>query len=127
MADPTGTEKNYVVKIGADLVITHTVVDDLSVAVDLTGATFKALVKNSLDDTDAEKVATFTCATVTPSAGTMKLTLPDTETAKLTDGNLYYYDLHVTLSATHASYPSFDDVPLWGELRAMRPATRASA
>ena len=125
--DRTGTERNEVVMIGTDLVITHTVTDDNDAAVDLTNASYKALVKASADDADAAKVAEFTVDVVSAPAGTMKLTLPDTETAKLTDGTTYYYDLHVKLPASHATYPNFDDTPLWGRLVAKRIITRATS
>jgi hypothetical protein len=121
----TGTESNHVAVIGTDFVLTHTIQDDLSVAVDLTGATMHALVKDDPEDTDANAVATITCAFVATASGQVKMTLPDTETAKLTAGTIYYFDMHVTLGTAHATYPSFDDTPIWGTLKAMWPTTRS--
>ena len=123
----TGTHEDYTVKIGTDFEITATIKDDLGAAVSLTGATLRALVKTSLKDADAAAIATFTVTVVSAAAGTVKLVLPDTETAKLTAGGEYVYDLHVTLPADHATYPSFDDTPLWGTLFAVQIATRSTS
>jgi hypothetical protein len=122
----TGTQYNATVAIGTDYELRHTITDDLGVAVDLTSATLRALVKRSNADADGSAVATFTVSVVSAAAGTVKMVLPDTETAKLSEGEFYYYDLHVLLPAGHASYPSLDDTPLWGLLRATRITTRST-
>lgn len=128
MSDRTGTESNHTVIIGQDLIITHTVVDDTGTAVDLTGATLRALVKaNRSTDADADAVATFTCTATDAAAGSVQLTLPDTETAKLTGRKTFDYDLRVHLADDHALYPGYDDYPLWGTLAVQYPATRAAS
>lgn len=126
-SDPrTGTEKNLTVVSGADLVILHTVSDDEGTAVDLTDADLAALVKADVADADADAVAAFTVSVVSAAAGTVKMTLPETETAKLTHRVTYYYDLHVTLPADHADLPNLDDTPIWGTLTARQIVTRSS-
>ena len=126
METRTGTESSYTVAIGTDFEIRHTVQDDESAAVDLTDATLKALVKTSQDDADAAAVATFTVTVISAAAGTVKMVLPDTETAKLSAGHTYYYDLHVTLPDDHVTYADFDDTPIWGKLTAKQITTRSS-
>lgn len=126
--DRTGTSSNHRLVIGSDLIITHTIKDDAGTAVDLTNATLRALVKADRDaDADAAAVATFTCAVVSAGAGTVKLTLPDTEVAKLTANRTYDYDLRVRLPVNHAILPGYDDYPLWGKLSTQYPATRAAS
>jgi hypothetical protein len=122
-----GTEYDATVPIGNDFELRHTVTDDLDAAVNLTSATLKALVKSSKEDADSAAVATFTVTVLSAAAGTVKMLLPDTETAKLSPGVTYYYDLHVTLPAAHASYPSFDGTPIWGRLTATRIVTRSTS
>jgi hypothetical protein len=126
-SDRTGTERNETVCVGTDFELRHTITDDLDVAVNLTSATLKALVKTSKDDADSAAVATFTVTVLVAASGTVKMVLPDSETLKLTPNRSYYYDLHVTLPAAHASYPDFDDVPLWGRLTTTRIVTRSTS
>jgi len=121
----TGTKSDQVVVIGADLWLSITVIDQEGDVVDLTGASYKALVKSSEDDVDASAVAEFTISSSAPTTGNIDMILSDTETVKLQDEHNYVYDLHIKLPSNHATYPNFDEFPIWGTLRAIMGSSRS--
>jgi hypothetical protein len=107
--------------------LTKTIKDQDGAVVDLTNATYRCLVKAEPATVDASTVATWTIALVgVATAGTLKLTLPASETAKMTDEGKYRYDLHVKLPANHATYPGAEYIPWFGTFRAVQIITRST-
>ena len=119
----TGTRSDHVVVVGSDFELLHTVVDDLGVVVTLVSATVTAAVK--LNESDAEAITSFTVTITNATLGNVAMTLPATETVKLSAGSRYYYDCRVHLSAANPSYPNLIDYPLYGILEVV-PATTTS-
>lgn len=102
---------NITVERGTDYYFTLTIKDALSVVVDLSygaASNVKAQIRRRAG---RPLEASFTAAFVTDGTdGKVTLTLPDTETLKLTEGNHYEYDVFWTDSSGNIHRLLYGDV-----------------
>jgi hypothetical protein len=89
---------NLVIDQGSDFAINFTVKDNGSVK-DLTGYSARAQMRTS--KTASSVAATFACAIITPSNGTITMSLANSVSTPLTSGT-YVYDLEI-FTANNAS------------------------
>ncbi len=85
---------------GDDWTIPGTIEAD-GTAVNLTGATLAAQIRPNSES--SELTESFTVAVVSAPAGTITLSLTDTETALIRPGT-YAYDIEVTIAGTKTTY-----------------------
>lgn len=96
------TTAGLIIKVGDDYSKTLTVSDDDGVAINITGATLTLHLRAPGATTDA---LTATLALTTPLSGIATLTLTDTQTATLTAGLTYRYEITLTDSGGLISTP----------------------
>jgi hypothetical protein len=82
---------NFNLDQGADFVLEMIMKEDGSVK-DLSGYSARAQMRKTKDA--AEITATFTCSVVDPSAGKIRMTMPNATTGSITAG-AYFYDLEI--------------------------------
>lgn len=123
----SGTEYRTSVEIGNDLELLLLIKDHNNEAVALDDAELRALVKENPEDLDDDAVSEFSDITLTEgTTGAVAIRMTAADTAALTFGQTYYWDLKVTLPDDHPAYPGRQYTPVYGQLTADQIITRSS-
>jgi len=109
----TGTKYDVVITVGTDLIVDHTLSDELGLPVDLTGAKMTAGLRAEADDAAA---GAFEIEVISLTEGKLRLHLTREVTGGLAAGRSYAYDLYLLLPDDHPVYPGCAFAPVYGTI-----------